>query len=377
MDIGVPREIHRHEHRVGLSPFAVARLAQLGHSVLVESKAGDTARFTDRDYEKSGAHIVYSAEEVYKRADLVCRVAALTPDDVELLKPDTIVCAFHHLAVTTREHVERLMALRTTLVGYEVIRNSLGDLPVLTPFSEMGGQMAVQLAAYYLQNESGGRGVLLGNVPGVPPPTVLILGAGTVGQTAARQALGNGAHVIVLDADLNKLRSLSRELDGRAVTVLAGVERLDQYVPIADVIIGAVLIPGGRAPYVVTEAMVKGMKPGSVVIDVSIDQGGCVETSRPTGLDQPTFVVHDVVHYCVSNMTANVARTASRALTTAALPYLVELAGAGLDDAVRRDPGLADGVYIYRGRLANQRVGETLGIPAAPIRGPGGGDGRS
>jgi len=367
MVIGVPREIHRHEHRVGLNPFAVSRLVQQGHTVFVENRAGETAHFTDRNYEDAGGQIVYSPEEAYRRADVVCHVGMLASEELELVRPGSIICGFHHLAVASREIVDRLIELETTLISYELIRAGAGYRPVLVPFSEMGGRMAVQLAAYYLHVEAGGRGVLLGNVPGVPPPTVLILGAGTVGRSAARQALASGSHVIVLDDDLRKLGALNREFSNQAVTVLAAEERLEQYTPIADVIIGAVLIPGERAPYLVTEKMVRAMKRGSVIVDVSIDQGGCVETSRPTTLDNPTFKAHGVVHYCVPNMTANIARTASRALANAALPFVSELASKGLDDALQENLGLAEGTPLYRGKIANERVGRALDIQATPI----------
>jgi alanine dehydrogenase len=207
----------------------------------------------------------------------------------------------------------------------------------------------------------------MGNVTGVPPPTVLILGAGVVGRAAARAALAIGAHVVIIDTDYTKLRVLNWESSGRLVTVVAGIERLEKYTSISDVVIGAVLVPGGRAPYLVSEAMVKAMKPGSVIVDISIDQGGCVETSRPTTLDNPTFVLHDVVHYCVPNVTANVARTASRALANASLPYISALADKGVDGALRDDPGLAAGVYLYKGKMVHQMAGETLGIPVTPL----------
>ncbi len=367
MIIGVPKETHRHEHRVGLTPFAVARLTEEGHSIFVEKEAGLAAHFSDRDFANAGAKIVYSAEEAYQRADLVCRVGLLTADELPLLKPGSVIAAFHHLAVAPKALVDRLMALETTLIGYEIIRDRNGDLPVLFPFSEMAGQMAVHIAAHYLQNGAGGRGILLGNVPGVPPPTVLILGAGTVGRVSARQALALGAHVIMLDTDISKLRAVNRTFNGRVVTVVGGLDRLEKYTSIADVLIGAILIPGGRPPLLVTESMVKAMKPGSVIIDVSIDQGGCVETSRPTGLEAPTFTAHGVVHYCVPNMTANIARTASRALASAALPYLIELTGRGVNQALRDDPGLAEGVYLYRGKMVQEVVGATLGISTASL----------
>jgi len=370
MVIGVPREVHRHEHRVGLTPFAVSRLVQQGHTVCVETRAGEEAHFHDRDYERVGAQIVYTAEEAYRRADLVCRVGMLTAEDLELLRPGSIVCGFQHLAVAPREVVTRLMELDTTLISYELIRTDRGTRPVLVPFSEMGGRLAIQLAAHHLQVESGGRGVLLGNLPGVPPPTVLILGAGGVGTSAARLALAMGAHVIVLDEDLEKLAAINRCLGDQVVTALAAEERLAQYTPIADVVIGAVLIPGERAPFVVTETMVRSMKKGSVIVDVSIDQGGCVETSRPTTLDAPTFKVHGVVHYCVPNMTASIARTASRALAHAALPFLLELADKGLDRALAEDAGLAAGASIVRGRVAQRTLGEALGVEVTPIGRP-------
>jgi len=367
MIIGVPRETHRHEHRVGLNPFAVSRLTQQGHLVLVENHAGRAARFTMRNYRMAGGEMVYNADEISHRADVVCRVGLTSTEELDHLKTGSVICGFHHLAVAPRQDIRRLMELETTLIGYEIIRDRHDDLPVLTPLSQMGGRMAVNIAAHYLQNEQGGRGILLGNTPGVPPPTVLILGAGTVGRAAARQALACGVHVIVLDADLRKLRDLDRDLSGQVVTVVAARERLAQYTAIADVVVGAVLIPGARAPFLVTEEMVKAMKAGSVIIDVSIDQGGCVETSRPTTLENPVYVVHDVVHYCVPNMTANVARTASRTISNSALPYVTEIADQGLDAALRGDPGLAAGVYLYRGKIVNERLGEILGIPATPI----------
>jgi alanine dehydrogenase len=369
MIIGVPRETHRHEHRVGLNPFAVARLTHLGHLVLVENGAGDAARFAARDYQRAGGEVVYSTDEVFKRADAVCRVGPTTAEELDHLKPRSVICGFHHLAVAPREDVQRLMELETTVIGYEIIRDEQGELPVLSPLSQVAGRMAIHIAAHHLQTERGGRGILLGNVPGVPPPTVVILGAGTVGRAAARQAVASGAHVIVLDADLRKLRDLDRLISGQVVTAMASRLRLGQYTAIADVLIGAILIPGGRAPFLVTEEMVKSMKPGSVILDVSIDQGGCVETSRPTSLDNPTYVVHDVVHYCVPNMTASVARTGTRALAGSALPYITRLAELGLDAALGSDPGLAAGLYLYRGKVVHERLGELLGVPATPLRG--------
>jgi alanine dehydrogenase len=363
MFIGVPREDHRHEHRVGLSPSSVARLTRRGHTVHLESGAGDGAHFSDQVYQEVGAQIVYNKEEVYRRADLVCRVGWVSVGELEMVKPGLALCGFHHLAVAPRAKVQRLLEIEATVIGYELIRDRENHLAVLPPMSEMAGQMAVQIAAHYLQTEVGGRGILLGNVPGVPPPTVLILGAGTVGRTAARLALDSGAHVILIDDALDKLRQASHELDGRPVTAMANARNLGRYSVFADVVIGAVLIPGSRAPYLITEDMVKAMKPGSVIIDLSIDQGGCVETSRPTTPENPTFVAHEVIHYCVPNMTANIARTATRALANAAIPFVLEMAEKGVESAIRNNPGLAAGVYVYKGKLVNQQVAEALELP--------------
>lgn len=367
MIIGVPHETERLEHRVGLTPFAVSRLVAGGHTVLVEHDAGAEAHFRDAHFVEAGAEIVYSAEEVYKRAGMVCQVGAVQPAALELLAPRSLICGFHHLAVAPVATIERLMALEATLVGYEIVVGEGGGRPILMPMSDLAGQMAIHVAAELLQIHAGGRGILLGHTPGVPAATVVILGAGQVGTVAAGHAAAMGAQVIVLDADLRKLRRLSETVGGRVQTALAGEAQLARFVAIADVLIGAVLIPGGRAPFLVTEAMVQGMKPGSVIVDVSIDQGGCIETSRPTLLDHPTFRAHGVVHYCVPNMTSNIARTASRVMSDAAMPYLRDIAGRGLEASLAADAGLAEGVYLYRGRPVHPAVAGAVGRPAASL----------
>jgi alanine dehydrogenase len=367
MIIGVPRETGRQERRTGLTPWAVGQLVRSGHTVVVETDAGRAARFEDREYQASGATIVYSRDEAFKRADAVCGVHAIPAADLDALKPDGVLLGFHHLAVTPRPVIDRLRELRVTAIGYELIQNQVGDRPVLTPMSEMAGDMAVFVAAHYLQNEVGGRGILLGAVPGIAPPTVLIVGAGTVGRAAARRAWVVGAHVIVLDDDLAKLRAVSRACGPGLVTELATEDRLARYTAIADVVIGAILVPGARAPFLVTEDMVRQMRAGSVIVDVSIDQGGCVETSRPTTLRDPVFIAHDVVHYCVPNMTANVARTASRAMSDAIIGPVKRLADQGIQAALAADRGLAAGVYLYRGRVVNPPLARILGIEAVPL----------
>ncbi len=361
MLIGVPRETGRHERRVALTPWAVGHLTRLGHAVLVEAGAGNGALFTDREYEEAGAKIVYSRDEAFKRADLVCGVAVVTVGELDLLKAESVLCGFHHLAVVPRATVDRLRGLRVTTVDYELVEDEDGGRPLLTPMSEMAGEMAVFVAAHYLQNSEGGRGILLGAVPGIAPPTVVILGAGTVGRAAALRAQAIGAHVIVMDDRIEKLRALKRWVGQQIVTQLATPDRLERYTAIADVLIGAILIPGARAPFLVTEDMVRGMRAGSVIIDVSIDQGGCVETSRPTTLDNPTYTLHDVVHYCVPNMTANVARTASRALSDVLLAPVSAMAAHGIEAALRTEPGLAAGVSLFRGEVVHARLARALG----------------
>jgi alanine dehydrogenase len=359
--IGIPRESQRLEYRVGLTPFGVAGLVRHDQRVIVQAGAGAGAHFTDRDYAAAGAEVVYSAEEVFRRADLVCQVNMLGPAELDLIKPELVICGFHHLAIAPRAVFDKLASTAATLIGYEIIENASGSRPILVPMSDLAGQMAIHEAAHLLHITSKGRGVLLGSMPGVPAPTVLILGAGTVGTVAAQLAISMGANVLVMDAEIRKLQRVHHTVRGRVDTALVNQAQLARLLKAADVVIGAVLIPGGRAPFLVTEEMVKTMRPGSVIIDVCIDQGGCVETSRPTSLDDPTFTMHGVVHYCVPNMSSNIARTASRVLSDAALPYVLGIAAKGLDAALASDPGLAAGVYAYKGTLVHEAVARHLG----------------
>lgn len=361
MRIGVPKETERHEHRVGLTPFGVSRLCELGCDVFVEHDAGVDSHFTAETYARAGATVVYQADEVYGRADLVVKVGKLTADEARLMPHGSAVAGFLHMAVMPSETVASLEEREITAVGYEVIEDDEGAHPVLRALSEIAGQMAVHRAAELLAHENGGRGIILGNVAGVPPSTFVVLGAGVAGWTAARTALACGAHVIVLDQDLERLRHAIQHGCDHAVTALASPRNLERYIPIADVVVGAVLVPGARAPFLIREPMVRDMKPGSVILDLAIDQGGCVETSRPTTFDNPTFRVHDVVHYCVPNMTSNVPRTASRATTLAAIPYLGRMAWEGIDGALRSMPDLARGVYMFRGRMTHRAAALALG----------------
>ncbi|RMG43696.1 MAG: alanine dehydrogenase [Acidobacteria bacterium] len=365
--IGVPRETRHDEHRVGLTPFGAGRLVELGHDVLVESGAGRDSHFSDEDYAARGARIVHTADEVYLGTDLVCQVGPLSAEEIDRLRPEGTICGFLHLALAGPELVEAVEAREVSLVGYELLQTDDGRRPLLEALSELGGQLAVHTAAQLLTRTAGGRGLLLGGVPGIPPATVVVLGAGTAGRATARLALAAGAHVIVMDERLDALRRTMQEVSRDVVTAVPSARNIERFCAIADVLVGAVAVPGGRSPYVVPEPIVRRMKPGSVIIDLAIDQGGCVETSRPTTLREPTYELHGVIHHCVPNLTANVPRTASRALTIAALPWISTLAERGLEGALGEHAALRRSLYTYRGKLVNRRAAEALGRPWQPI----------
>jgi alanine dehydrogenase len=366
MNIGIPRESADAqkilERRVALTPAGVKALVDNGHEVFVESMAGEYSGFSDAEYEKMGAKIVFSKEEVYKRAQMIVKVSRPSEAEYSYLCDGHLLFGFLHLAVAPKSFVEILLERKITAIGYEIIELPDGRLPILQAMSEIAGQMAIVIAARYLQNEDGGRGIVLGGIPGVPPATVVILGAGVVGQNAIRAALGLGAHVVVLDKDVDKLREVEKLFDKRVETAIANVYNIEKAVQFADVLIGAVLIHGALTPKLVTEEMVKKMKSGSVIIDVSIDQGGCVETSRPTTIVNPVFVKYGVIHYCVPNIASNVARTATYALTNVSLPYILEIANSGLEHVLRERPSFAKGVYTYLGYCTNQSIAEIFNL---------------
>lgn len=367
MIIGVLRERSVNENRVGLTPSAAGALARAGHEVLVESGAGDSARFGDDEYRKARASIAYTIEEVVGRSDLLLKVSALKPGEVAFLHEGQTVLGFHHLAASQRSLLEPLLDSGATLIGYEVIEDERGELHVLRAMSEIAGQLAVHIGAHYLETHSGGRGILLGGAPGIPPAHVVILGAGVVGFWAARVAAGNMAQVSILDTRPEALRRAGETLGRSVITELAHEQGVARAIAYADLLIGAVLIRGERTPRAVSRSMVETMKPGSVIVDVSIDQGGCVETSRPTTLDDPVFVERGVTHYCVPNMASAVARTASVALTGALLPSVRALADQGIESALLNDRGLAAGTYVYRGALVSAAVARSFGIPCEPL----------
>jgi len=376
MDFGIPLERHRTEHRVGLTPRGARILVDLGHRVFVETGAGEASRFPDAAYREAGAEVVFRREEVYRRGHIVVGVNAPTMEEVALTSEGQVLLAFWHFAVAPKSLVAEMNGRRLTAIGYEMIADENGHRPVLHAMSELAGQMTVHTAATLLQRESGGRGILLGASAGIPPATVLILGAGTVGRAAAQAAIGSGAHVIVMDNDIEKLNKIMDDFCGRVVTSTADRENIARYVQFADVVIGAVLVPGGPTPYLVTKEMVATMRPGSVILDISIDQGGCVETSRPTTIDDPTFVFADVVHYCVGNMTGNIPRTASKALTHAHIGFLEKIARQGVEGALSGDPALARGTCMYRGTVTHETIASLFGLEYRPVASLLGGEGR-
>lgn len=356
MNIGVPKETGHGERRAGLSPGGVESLTSDGHQVYVQTKAGEASGFTDMDYAAAGAHIVHSLEETVRRATLVVSVSPPREAELAFLSNEHIWSGYLHLAVVPSRLLDGLLERGMTLIDYATIETEDGELPAQNPMSEVAGRMSAHIAATLLQEPDGGLGMLLSGVPGVPPADVVILGGGVVGTNAARAFVGVGAQVTLLDNNRAVLKRIDDEFRGRVVTMSAHKQNLRKAVRFADVLLGCILIPGGRAPRLVTREMVRSMRPGSVILDIAIDQGGCVETSRPTTLDNPTFVEEGIIHYCVPNMASAAGRTATHAMTNAILPIIRELAAVGVAEAALQDPALARGVNVYRGRLTNAQV---------------------
>jgi alanine dehydrogenase len=360
MIIGVPKEVKDHEARVGLVPSGVIALREAGHEVLVETTAGEGSAITDREYMQAGAGIAQKAGEVWRKADLVVKVKEPQPSEYELLRPDLILFTYLHLAPLP-DLTNKLLETRVSGVAYETIREEDGSLPLLTPMSEVAGRMSVQVGAQYLEAPSGGRGVLLGGVPGVAPANIVILGGGVVGTNAAKIAVGMGAHVTIIDRNLNRLRELDDIFNSQIVTLASNVFTISETLKLADLVIGAVLIPGAAAPKIVRRQMIASMKRGAVVVDVAIDQGGCFETSHATTHTEPIYFVDGVLHYCVSNMPAAVPHTSTFGLTNATFPYLLELANKGLERAVDQHPAVREGVNTYKGYVTHPGVAESQG----------------
>ncbi len=366
MIVGVPKETKTREYRVGMVPAGADALVRAGHTVLVEAGAGAGAGITNAEYGAVGARIVSGPEEVWASAELVVKVKEPIEPEYERMRAGQIIYTYFHLAAA-RRLAEELVERRVSAVAYETVQRPDGSLPLLRPMSEVAGRMSIQVGAMCLQKESGGRGVLLGGVPGVPHGKVVILGAGTVGVNAAKMAVGMGADVTILDVNVERLTWVDDAFAGRVTTLYSDAHTVDAQLRDADLVVGAVLVAGARAPRLVTEEMIRHMMPGSVVVDVAVDQGGCIETAHPTTHDDPTFVLHGVVHYCVANMPGAVARTSTFALTNTTIAGAMQLAEKGLLGAVQDDPSLALGVNAHAGHLTHEVVARSLAMPFLPL----------
>ena len=366
MRIGVPKEIKVHEYRVGLVPAGVRELTAAGHDVLIESGAGNGIGVDDEQFRGVGASIAARAAEVFERAEMIVKVKEPQPAECEMLRPGQVLFTYLHLAADPQQ-ARGLIKSGATAIAYETVTAPNGSLPLLTPMSEVAGRMSIQVGAASLQKANGGFGVLLGGVPGVQPAKVVILGGGVSGTHAAEMAVGMRADVTVVDRSVDRLRELSSMFGSSLRTAYSTTETIERLVRDADLVIGAVLVAGAAAPKLVTRAMVKTMKPGAVLVDISIDQGGCFETSHPTTHAEPTFMVDGVIHYCVANMPGAVPRTSTLALTNATLRYVRALADFGWREALRRDPGLAAGLNVHAGEITHEVVATALGLTAKPL----------
>ncbi len=359
MIIGVPKEIKNHEYRIGLTPSGTRELVRAGHTVLIEHNGGDAIGLSNDQYQESGAEIVASAEEIFARAELIIKVKEPQLNECEMLREGQTLFTFLHLAPDPKQ-AQALMKSKANCIAYETITDKKGALPLLAPMSEVAGRMSIQAAAHCLEKAQGGRGILMGGVPGVEPAKVVVIGGGVVGVNAARMAKGMGADVTILDRSIDRLKEIDNVFNSNIKTLYSCTESLEQQVREADVVIGAVLVAGASAPKLVTREMLKTMKQGAVLVDVAIDQGGCFETSRPTTHQDPTFVVEGITHYCVANMPGAVAKTSTMALTNATLPYVLKLANAGIKDALLNDENFLKGLNVCNGKITCPEVAEAL-----------------
>lgn len=360
MLIGIPKEIKSDEHRVSLTPAGVRELITHGHQVMVQHEAGLDAGFSDDAYQAVGAQISHTADAVFAEADIIIKVKEPQPAECAKLKEGQTLLTYLHLAPDP-EQTKHLLASGATCIAYETITGTHQRLPLLAPMSEIAGRVAIQKAAYYLESSQQGRGILCGGVPGVSPATIIVIGGGVAGLNAARMAMGLGAEVMIIDRDIAVLRSIDDKFNGRIRTLFSTTSAIEHHLRIADAVIGAVLVPGAATPKLVTQPMLAHMKPNAVLVDIAIDQGGCFATSRPTTHKEPTYVIDDMIHYCVANIPSVVARTATFALTNASLPYILTLANRGIKQALLDDPHLLNGLNIHRGQVTCQAVAQALG----------------
>ena len=365
MRVGVPKEIKNNEYRVGLTPSSVADLVAAGHEVFIETRAGNGIDCPDKTYQAAGASILPTAQDVFSSSDMIVKVKEPQPQEIAMLEPRHILFTYLHLAAD-KPQAEGLMKSGATCIAYETVTSRTGALPLLKPMSEVAGRMSIQVGAHYLEKEQGGRGILLGGVPGVAPATVAILGGGVSGVNAAQMATGMRADVTIYDINNDRLAELDMFFSSQIKTAYASRSAIAKAVSEAELVIGAVLVPGAAAPKLVTRDMLKTMKRGSVLVDIAIDQGGCFETSHPTTHDNPVFEVDGITHYCVANMPGAVARTSAFALNNATLPFALKIANLGAEEAMRRDAHLANGLNVSNGKIRHQAVAEALDLPFEP-----------
>jgi alanine dehydrogenase len=368
MRVGVPKEVKPDEYRVAMMPVGVELLVKSGHEVFVETQAGVGSGFLDELYVRAGAQVVPTAKDVFSNAEMIVKVKEPQPQEIGMFRPGQVVFTYFHFAADPRL-TQACMEAEIVAIAYETIRDKQGRLPLLTPMSEIAGKMSIQEGAKYLEKPMMGRGILLGGVPGVAPAHVVVLGAGVVGTNAAKVAAGLGANVVLMDINLERLRYLDDVMPANVSTIYSDIHTIRENLLLADLVIGAVLIPGAKAPRLVSRQQLVEMKNGSVIVDVAIDQGGCIETARPTTHQQPTFVVEGVVHYCVTNMPGAVGRTSTIALCNATLPYALKIANQGYEKAATDDPGFGDGINLVAGRVTHAAVADSLHMKHQPLKG--------
>ncbi len=366
MKIGIPKEIKQNEYRVAITPAGVAELISNGHAVYIQREAGSGSGFSDYDYQQKGAQIVNTFEDIYEICELIVKVKEPLPEEYKLIKERHILFSYFHFA-SSMELTKAMSDSGSVCIAYETVTKPDKSLPLLTPMSEIAGRMSVQEGAKYLEKPMGGKGILLGGVPGVPPANVIILGGGIVGANAAKMAAGLGANVVLFDINVDRLRHLADILPSNVTTIYSNSTNIGDLLPQADLIIGAVLIPGAKAPVLISADMLKSMRPGTVMIDVAVDQGGCIETCKPTTHENPTFVIDGVVHYCVANMPGAVPYSSTLALTNATLPFIIQLANKGWRQATSDNPGLKEGLNIVHGKIVHQPLAESLDLPYEKI----------
>src|SRR5690349_6231709 len=367
MRVGVPKEVKSDEYRVAMMPVGVELMVKNGHEVYIETNAGVGSGFTDDDYQKRGAKILPAAKDVFDKAEMIVKVKEPQPQEISLFRPGQIAFTYFHFAAD-RELTQACLEAEITAIAYETIKDKKGSLPLLTPMSEIAGKMSIQEGAKYLEKPMMGRGILLGGVPGVEPAHVVVLGGGVVGTNAAKVAAGLGANVVIMDINLDRLRYLDDVMPANVHTIFSDPHTIRHHLLEADLVVGAVLIPGAKAPRLITRQDLKDMKNGAVIVDVAIDQGGCIETARPTTHQQPTYVVDGVVHYCVTNMPGAVGRTSTIALCNATLPYALRIANKGYEKAAAEDPGLGEGINLVGGRVTNGAVADSLHLQHQPLK---------